>query len=137
MIKVSRFAYAPWGTYGILTLGDFVCYTVERPWLDNALRVSCIPEGEYALELGRYNRGDYPAYEILDVPGRTHIKVHKGNAPSEFAGCIGLGESPGFYKKQWALMNSGKVYDQFMLKARELQVSSIVITNQTAEQGVL
>ena len=60
-VLLERFAYSPMGTFGVLTVDDFECYTVERPWLDNKPRESCIPEGVYRLELGMYNRGGYPA----------------------------------------------------------------------------
>ncbi len=40
----------PWGTYGKLYDGDgFLCDTLECPWLDNKVNVSCIPQGTYLL----------------------------------------------------------------------------------------
>jgi hypothetical protein len=53
-IVLERFAYTPIGSFGRLMFPEFQCYTVERPWLDNKIRESCIPEGEYALKLGMY-----------------------------------------------------------------------------------
>jgi len=65
-------------------------WTVERPWKDNELRISCIPVGVYQVE-----RHDSPSkgdcYEILDVPERTHILIHVANWSHELMGCIAPG----------------------------------------------
>jgi len=29
--------------------GEFICYSLERPWVDNKPFVSCIPKGVYTL----------------------------------------------------------------------------------------
>ena len=88
---VTRFCYGPKGTYGKLSIENFDCFTVERPWLNNKVRESCIPEGLYKCKLGRYNKGGYTAYEVQDVPGRSLIKIHIANYPRDVMGCIGLG----------------------------------------------
>jgi hypothetical protein len=113
-IILTRFAYSPLATFGTLKVDDFECYTVERPWLDNKAFESCIPEGEYAIELGRYNRGGYAAYEIKAVPDRTHIKIHIGNTCNDVVGCIGLGERLGSIHGEWAVLNSRNTYQKFM-----------------------
>ena len=113
-VTLERFAYAPVGTFGLLTLPEFRCFTVERPWLGNEVRVSCIPEGEYEMRLGRFNRGGYPAYELLDVPGRTLIKIHRGNTMNDLLGCIAPGRELGFVDNLWAVTNSTKAYGDFM-----------------------
>jgi len=46
----------------------------------------CIAEGEYELipnDTGRHRGG----FEILNVPGRTNIEVHKGNYRKDTEGC--------------------------------------------------
>lgn len=64
--------------------------TLENPWQDNALFISCIPAGEYVCR-----RTVSPTYgetfEIVDVEGRTHILFHWGNYPSNTEGCVLLG----------------------------------------------
>ena len=53
-VHLERFCYAPEATFGRLTVGeDLLCYAVERPWRDNAPRISCIPEGTYPLVRSR------------------------------------------------------------------------------------
>ena len=59
-VLLERFAYTPMGIFGRIMSPEFQCYTVERPWLDNRARESCIPEGVYRLRLGTFNRGGYP-----------------------------------------------------------------------------
>ena len=128
-VLLERFAYSPMGTFGILTVDDFFCYTVERPWLDNIARESCIPEGAYGIELGMYNRGGYPAYEIMDVPDRSLIKMHRGNNMNDVVGCVAFGETLGFYEGLWSVMNSGKAMGKFM-EAMDGENGQIIIKSK-------
>ena len=66
---------------------DLICYTIERPWLKNARNVSCIPAGEYDVEMVNSPKFGH-TYEVKDVPGRTHILFHKGNYVRDSFGCI-------------------------------------------------
>ena len=113
-VLLERFAHTPMGVFGNLSVDGFECYTVERPWLDNKPRESCIPEGVYRLELGMYNRGGYPAYEIMNVPDRSLIKMHIANNINDVIGCVGFGDSLGYYENLWSVMNSGKAMARFM-----------------------
>lgn len=127
-ITLTRLGSFDWGVYGKLTLGDFECYTVERPRLDNAPSVSCIPIGEYGVARGYYNAGAYDCVDILDVPGRSLIKIHVANVPSELAGCVALGSKPGWYKGQWAMLNSGTAFAEFMREFDKVGPNKIIIT---------
>ena len=64
-IRITRFAHTPMGTFGSFWVLGKQLYTCERPWLDNAPFVSCIPEGEYAIKPQIFHRGNgglgYPA----------------------------------------------------------------------------
>ena len=71
------------------------------------------------MKLGRYNRGGYPAYELLDVPDREDIKIHRANRATELLGCIALGNKLGSIHKAtdppaWAVLNSKATLDEFM-----------------------
>ena len=115
IVTMQRFCYSEMGTFSHLEVeGGFSCYTVERPWEDNKPYKSCIPEGEYEIILGRYNRGGYPAYELQDVPDRSLIKIHRANTMDELLGCIAPGSSLGWVKGRWAVWNSTTAYRQFM-----------------------
>ncbi len=126
-VKLERFAYTPFGTFGRILIPEFECYTVERPWLDNKVRQSCIPEGVYDLELGMYNRGGYPAYEVKDVPNRTLIKIHIGNTIDDIVGCIAPGKSLGFMEKKWAVSSSKKAFTEFMDAMKDVESTKINI----------
>ena len=66
-------------------------YTIERPWRNNEPNISCIPVGIYRIVYGRYNKGNYPCYEIPNVEGRSLIKIHIANRARELRGCIAVG----------------------------------------------
>ena len=81
--------YRPEGTNGnIFISGKFFVYSIELPWKDNHARVSCIPEGKYAL-VKRYSPKLHWHFELLEVPERTCILMHAANdALAELQGCI-------------------------------------------------
>lgn len=126
-ITLERFAYTPMGTFGKLTMPEFSCYTVERPWLDNKPFVSCIPEGEYDIFLSRYNRGGYPAYEVMDVPNRTLIKIHVANTMDDVLGCIGPGLALGYIDQKWAVTSSKAALKTFMAEMDGDKVGKLII----------
>ena len=121
---IRRFCYATWGTYGAVELpGGKELLTVEQPWNDNRPGKSCIPEGEYQCESAMYYAGDgvggkrdYPAIEIFGslLNGRTLIKMHIANVPSELRGCIAFGLAPGWYRGQWSVRNSTDAFAEVM-----------------------
>ncbi|NLL66618.1 MAG: hypothetical protein GX236_02810 [Clostridiaceae bacterium] len=65
--------------------GNF--YTLELPWRDNAKNISRIPEGVYKVRK-RYSQRFGNHFEVLGVPDRTLILIHKGNFPEDTDGCI-------------------------------------------------
>lgn len=127
-LLVERFAYTPWGTFGVLYMPEYMCYTVERPWLGNRVRVSCIPEGEYELKECMYFRGGYETYEILDVPDRTLIKIHIANTEDDVMGCIGVGTELGWVKGKWGITNSRQAFAEFKARAKDFKPEKIVVS---------
>ena len=89
MILVLNRTYFPEGTQGILEWnGTIVCYTIELPWLGNQRRISCIPEGDYFLQL-RFSPKFKWHFLLMNVPGRDLILIHPANdAKLELLGCI-------------------------------------------------
>lgn len=132
-LYLERFAYTPYGVFGKLTTDEFECYTVERPWLDNKRRESCIPEGAYTIQLGRYNRGGYAAYEVMGVPNRSLIKIHKGNTIDDVIGCIATGTSLGYIKGKWAVTGSSKAFTDFMRVMNDEPTTQLLIKNYKPE----
>lgn len=109
------------GTFSELRLeSGWGCLAVERPWAGNAPFISCIPAGVYEIKLDRYHRGDYPAYEVLNVVGRTEIKIHIANLAIEVNGCIALGQYEGCIVPKedtvarWGVTNSRATFKRFM-----------------------
>lgn len=89
-VILLRTNYATNGTFGFIKVGGQKLYTVERPWLNNAINFSCIPEGSYVCR--EYSSKKYPkTFEVTNVPGRTYILFHAANYPEDVRGCIGLG----------------------------------------------
>ncbi len=120
-VTLARLARSDQGTEGILLVGDFNCKTLELPWRENARQISCIPPGEYDVELrlsNKYGR----VYWVRHVPNRTYILIHSGNYAgdkqkgfkSHVMGCILLGKNHGYLAGQRAVLNSRLTVRQFM-----------------------
>lgn len=122
MINIERYAYTPQGTFGILTVGDFKCFTVERPWLDNQSHVSCIPEGDYVASL--FNSPKFG--KVYSITGgtvslfpdgkalRSTILIHPANTMDDLEGCIGLGKDHGTINSKLGVTNSVVTIKAFM-----------------------
>jgi hypothetical protein len=92
---------------------EIICQTIERPWLDNKVNISCIPAGIYQVKPVKSPKfGD--TFEVCDVPGRTHILIHKSNRASELHGCIAPVSSYGIISNEWAGLASKPAYDKLM-----------------------
>jgi hypothetical protein len=74
-------------TTGVLTCpSGKTLRTLERPWLNNRVSVSCIPEGTYKVHRDRL--GKFTWFRVADVAGRTNIELHVGSIPAHSEGCI-------------------------------------------------
>jgi hypothetical protein len=89
MVLVLTRTYFPEGTNGKLECeGKLICNTIELPWRNNEIRVSCIPEGEYFIEK-RYSMKFKWHLHVLGVEKRSFILFHPANnALKELNGCI-------------------------------------------------
>ena len=98
-------------TQGVLRIGQRAfAITLELPWKDNAPNESCIPPGTYTCQ--RVTSPKFgETFEITDVPHRSHILFHKGNAIPDTKGCILVGE----YFDALAIRQSGAAFEEFML----------------------
>lgn len=63
-----------------------VIHTLERPWKENQVGISCIPEGRYLIK--RDKHGKHRWFKVMDVKGRTAIEWHEGHRPEHSEGCI-------------------------------------------------
>lgn len=89
MVLFLTRTYFPDGTNGKLQYaGQFICYTIELPWRQNQVGISCIPEGKYFIRK-RFSRKYQWHLEVVGVPQRTFILFHPANfAERELRGCI-------------------------------------------------
>lgn len=129
LIRLDR-AYMPDGsaTLGVVTIpGGWSCRTIERPWVGNKRRESCIPEGVYKMRLrespvvlrttaGEYGRG----WEVCDVQGRDWIMWHPGNWVRNSDGCILPGRTYGWHAEYGAMVtHSQATFRQLMERLAE------------------
>lgn len=75
----------------------FKCHTLELGWKDNKNSISCIPKGTYKCIWSRSLKFPMGTYEVLNVPNRSGIRIHKGNyalgKKVDIEGCILLGSN--------------------------------------------
>ena len=70
-------------------------YVLERPWLNNAHDISCIPSGTYTCV--RINSPKFGVvFEVTNVPDRSHILIHNGNTVEDCKGCLLIGKVKGY-----------------------------------------
>lgn len=94
-LKITGRMHHPDCTLGRLSYGDYQCFTLELPWLNNRAGVSCIPVGIYRCKkIVSPSLGE--CVEVENVFGRTYIRIHKGNFTRQIEGCILVGTSVQF-----------------------------------------
>ena len=68
--------------------------TLERPWIFNERKVSCIPTGTYLVK--RHISPKFgQCFKIQDVKGRSDILLHSGNVVNDTLGCVLVGLTSG------------------------------------------
>ena len=98
-------------TFGVLVLPERpLCVTLEDGWKDNQRNISCIPEGDYILDLEHISPkyGNVPL--IVDVPDRDNCLFHWGNTKKHTQGCVLTGASFGVLDGLPAVLNSKRTF---------------------------
>lgn len=135
---IKRIAGIPDGMFGVaLWNGTPFALTLERPWLDNQVGLSCIPEGNYTCLRCRnspdYNYQDSPrfgnTFQVFNVPGRSKILFHKGNIDDDTHGCILLGEQYEFIGRKVAILSSKKGFQEFKDYTQRIDEFNLNIIN--------
>tara|TARA_R110000823_G_scaffold244956_1_gene369168 strand:- start:793 stop:1218 length:426 start_codon:yes stop_codon:yes gene_type:complete len=137
-LELTRFNYSSLETVGRLTGSGAVFWTIENPWLDNEVNVSCIPEGFYYLE--RYDsptHGD-GTWQFINVPARTFCQIHVANYASDVSGCIGLGLQVmaglvGVASSRDALQSFSELTEQYDSLSMTIREGAIKCTNITQQ----
>jgi|TARA_R100000479_G_C6385384_1_gene202782 hypothetical protein len=73
---------------------EYVCDTLENPYINNKRNISCIPEGKYNVRLRLARESATRKYLHLlvqEVPNRSYILFHRGNEAKDTLGCILVG----------------------------------------------
>jgi hypothetical protein len=74
--------------------GEWLCDTLELPYINNERSISCIPDGQYKVRLRTAKESatrNYLHLLVEDVKDRKYILVHIGNFPKDTRGCILVG----------------------------------------------
>jgi len=84
------------------TLGEMVaitnhnerlrCKTIELPWRNNQLRISCIPCEVYEV-VKRFSAQHGEHFHVLNVPDRDWILMHPANFSRQLLGCMAPGKA--------------------------------------------
>lgn len=90
-VKLIR-SYLKCATYGFIEFDERVIHTLELPDFDNDNNISCIPEGIYLCRWIKSPNLGW-CYEVVDVFGRTYVRIHSGNFTRQIRGCILAGDS--------------------------------------------
>ena len=87
--------------------GKMVAWTLELPWRDNELNVSCFPAGVYRV-MPYYSRRFKECFAFLDseTKPRTSLRVHAGNTANDTRGCVLVGGKVGLMRGQPAVSRS-------------------------------
>ena len=103
-LLILRDTFTEVSTIGNLYLdGEWLCDTLENPYLDNQRNISCIPEGKYKVRLRTARESatkEYLHLLVQDVPDRSLVLFHSGNSAKDTRGCIlvGIGTEQDFVK---------------------------------------
>jgi hypothetical protein len=103
-LLIIRDTFTEVSTLGKLFLnGEWLCDTLENPYINNERRISCIPASQYKVRLRTARESatrDYLHLLVKDVPNRDYILVHIGNSAKDTSGCIlvGIGTEQDFVK---------------------------------------
>jgi hypothetical protein len=96
-LKVNKLKIKTWMmddcTLGILTYGDFKCFTLELPWNNNEVNVSCIPRTLAYKGEKHESPANGSVIAITNVLNRTYIQIHSANFLRQLKGCIAVGDS--------------------------------------------
>lgn len=130
IVELIRLEESEQGTIGVLKIDKVVfCWTLEPQDKLNKSNESCIPIQQYMCRRVRSQRfGE--TFMIINVPRRTNILFHKGNTSNDTSGCILLAQTIGKLKRQRAILNSGKTFDNFMLAMSGLQQFHLTIKTE-------
>jgi hypothetical protein len=120
LFQIIRKEFTDKSTIGSLYLQDFwLCFTLEdvvRPAGQKIPGETAIPEGDYSLVIDMSQRFKKFMPHILNVPGFSGIRIHKGNTDQDTAGCPLVG----MHKRKDFIWECSIAYDYFFERLQQL-----------------
>lgn len=122
---INRIIPSHRGMFGELLIeGNHVCFTVERPWVNNTPFKSCVPPGEYELiwhDSLRWGNRLHLQGEHVSIrkshKARWACLLHPANFPTEVEGCVAPNEEIRLTELTWRGVSSrdalAKLEDHF------------------------
>jgi hypothetical protein len=87
ILDLVRHTFTERSTIGSLAVdGVHYCYMLEPTLESESGGPICIPAGRYQVTVRHSSRFRRPVLALLDVPGRTDIEIHVGNAEKDTTG---------------------------------------------------
>jgi len=113
-VRLNRLEESSQGTFGVLLICSQVfCVTLEPSDELNERDISSIPAQQYkCVKIHSPQFGE--TFEIVDVPGRSHVLFHAGNLTRHTRGCVILAQYFGKLQGDRAVLNSGNTFKKFM-----------------------
>ena len=126
-VKLIRLEEGAQGTFGVLIIcGQVFCFTLEpSDWL-NERNISSIPVQQYKCVRTMSSRfGE--TFEIVDVPGRSHVLFHAGKLVQHTKGCVLLVQYFDRLEGNRVGVNSRKTFKKFMEIMKDTDVFHLTI----------
>lgn len=103
-VILQRISQTSTETFGVIILNhNPICFTLERPWLNNQEDVSCIPSGIY--QCIKHDGVEFKnVWEITNVKNRFGVLMHNGNTVENTKGCILVGRQAGPHSVSLSVM---------------------------------
>ena len=126
-VRLLRVEESCQGMFRVLIICSQVfCVTLERPDELNEQNISSIPAQQYqCMRIRSPQFGE--TFEIVDVPGRSHVLFHAGNVVKHTEGCVILAQYFGKLGTDRAVLNSGKTFKEFMKIMEDINIFSLTI----------
>lgn len=105
--------------------GAHECYTLEP---SASAAYPSIPAGTYPVQLLESPRFGMITPHIQNVPGRSFIEIHPGNAPNDTEGCLLVGDT-----KDVDWVGSSRYAFEMLLALLEREPDSLTITYGDAD----
>lgn len=124
-LKLTRTSTNAYTTIGKLYVnGQFECFTLEDSPILRVDNKGPIPVGEYSVIIDFSDRFQRYMPHVLNVPGFTGIRIHKGNTHKDTEGCILVGLSEGID----SIHESKAAFDALFLRLRNAEAHGEDIT---------